>query len=94
MFLLSGSILVENYECRGTMPDARQLLSPVTGFSYGLLVQCRGTRLNRRQLLSPVTDVSFGQWRESGFIRVLVVIQGAEKPAKTVTSLLIIPSVL
>jgi hypothetical protein len=36
----------------------------------------------------------FGQRRESGFITGLVVIQGAETPAKTVTSLLIIPSVL
>jgi hypothetical protein len=57
-------------------------------------VQCRGTRPNPRRLLSPVSDVSFGQRRESGFIPYSIIIQGAESPAKTVTSLLIIPSVL
>ena len=82
MFLLSGSILIEGIECRGTKPDARQLLSPVTKVGYGLLVQCRGTRLNPRRLLSPVTEVSFGQWRESGFIRNYLFIKVQKAPQK------------
>jgi hypothetical protein len=82
VFLLSGSILIEGIECRGTTPDARQLLSPVNEFGYGLLVQCRGTRPKPRQLLSPVTDLPYGQMRESGFITGLVVIQCAGPPQK------------
>jgi hypothetical protein len=95
VFLLSGSILIKGTEQVAVQKsNARQLLSPVRDFGYGLLVQCRGTRLNPRRLLSPVTDVSAGQRRESGFIPYYIVIQGVVKPAKTVTSLLIIPSVL
>jgi hypothetical protein len=45
-------------------------------------------------LLSPVNDLGYWHWSESGLITELVVIQGAESPAKTVTSLLIIPTVL
>jgi hypothetical protein len=61
VFLLSGSNRLKYYECRGTKPDARQLLSPVTEVGYGLLVQCRGTKSNPRRLLSPVTNLISGR---------------------------------
>jgi len=45
-------------------------------------------------LLSPVTEVGFWHLRESGYDHQLLIYPGGTAPAKTVTSLLIIPSVL
>jgi hypothetical protein len=56
--------------------------------------ECRGTRLNLRQLLSTVTDVSTGRGGNPDLSPRRLLSNEQRINAKTVTSLLIIPSVL
>ncbi len=93
-FCYQAVSIIEFYECRGTKCECAPVVVP--GYSKWLraLVQCRGTKPNRRRLLSPVTDVSKNRGGNPGLSPSQLLSKVQRINAKTVTSLLIIPSVL
>ena len=85
--------IIEYYECRGTKCDVRHMLSPVTEWS-----RCTGAvsryKVDARQLLSTVTGDATGRGGNPGLSPRQLLSNVQRMNAKTVTSLLIIPSVL
>jgi hypothetical protein len=78
-FCSPGTRLIEHYECRAC-PDMRSIV--------------RGTKFNASHIFIPFNKFKALQWRGPGLSSVTNLSWVQEQIAKTVTSLLIIPSVL
>jgi len=92
-FCRPGTNYIEHYACRGTSMIGAANLSSVTILVAGTGAVSR-YNLSRSHKSVTVQDFNCGQMRESGFNGHYEFVLGAGAKAKTVTSLLIIPSVL
>jgi hypothetical protein len=93
VFAIRVQNFIEHYVCRGTNLIGATSLSPVTKLEEGTGAVSR-YKLSRSRKIVKVQDFDCVQLRESGFNGHYEFVMGAEAKAKTVTSLLIIPSVL
>ena len=92
-FCRPGTKFVEHYECRGTCFIGAANLSPVTKLVAGTGAVSR-YKLSRSQNFVKMQDLDCEQMRVSGCNSHYKSVLGAGVKAKSVTSLLTLPSVL